>query len=81
MSLYIIVWGLLCLFAAKGALVQERRTTARAEFWLCFLLLAGMLALRYGQGTDYFSYQEYYYMMSGSTSRCPTSTARSATSF
>ena len=64
MSVYIIVWGLLCLFAAKGALVQERRTTARAEFWLCFLLLAGMLALRYGQGTDYFSYQEYYYMMS-----------------
>lgn len=64
MSLYIIVWGLLCLFAAKGALVQERRTTARAEFWLCFLLLAGMLALRYGQGTDFFAYQFYYYEMS-----------------
>ena len=64
MSLYIIVWGLLCLFAAKGAVTRERRTTARAEFWLCFLLLAGMLALRYGQGTDFFAYQFYYYEMS-----------------
>lgn len=64
MSLYLIVWGVLCLFTFKGAIARESRAARQGAFWVCFLLLAAMLVLRYGQGTDYFSYQNYYYMMS-----------------
>lgn len=64
MSLYIVVWGILCLFTVKGAVARESRAARQLAFWFCFLLLAAMLVLRFGQGTDYFSYLDYYYRMS-----------------
>ena len=64
MSLYLIVWGVLCLFTFKGAIARESRAARQGAFWVCFLLLAAMLVLRYGQGTDFFAYQNYYYQMS-----------------
>lgn len=71
MSLYIVVWGFLCLFTVKGAVARESRTAQQMAFWGCFLVLAAMLVFRYGQGTDYFSYQTGYYMMSDTEIRVP----------
>lgn len=71
MSLYIVVWGILCLFAVKGVVARESRTARQLTFWFCFLLLAAMLVLRYGQGTDFFAYQNYYYQMSDTEIHVP----------
>lgn len=71
MSLYIVVWGILCLFTVKGAVARETRTARQLAFWFCFLFLAAMLALRYGQGTDFFAYQNYYYQMSDTEIHVP----------
>lgn len=71
MSLYIVVWGFLCLFTVKGAVARESRTAQQMAFWGCFLVLAAMLVFRYGQGTDYFAYQYYYYQMSDVTLHVP----------
>lgn len=71
MNLYIVVWGILCLFTVKGAVARETRAARQLAFWFCFLFLAAMLALRYGQGTDFFAYQNFYYQMSDTEIRVP----------
>lgn len=64
MSLYIVIWILLCAVTIKDAAVPGGERSRKLEFWICFLILTAMLALRYGQGIDYFSYRRIYLSMS-----------------
>lgn len=64
MSLYIVVWIWLCAVTIKDAASPGSKRSRRVEFWICFLILTSMLALRYGQGIDYFSYRRIYLSMS-----------------
>lgn len=64
MSLYIVVWILLCVVTIKDAAAPGSERSRRLEFWMCFLILTAMLALRYGQGMDYFSYRRIYLSIS-----------------
>lgn len=52
MSVYLVVWLVLCLLTLKQSVGKETRTAEKIEFWFCFLILAGMLVFRYGQGSD-----------------------------
>lgn len=70
MSLYLIVWICLCLLALYEMLAGRTRL-ARVAFWCSFAGLAAMLMLRYGQGTDFFAYQYYYYQMSDTVLHVP----------
>ena len=65
MSLYHIVF-LLLLFGAVIEYWQKR--TPKALYLLCFGVLTVMLALRFGQGTDYVSYRMIYYTMPANVS-------------
>lgn len=64
MSVYLVVWLVLCLFTLKQSIAKETITVGQIEFWLCFLVLTAMLVFRYGQGNDYFSYRYIYYRIS-----------------
>lgn len=64
MSLYLVVWLLLCGLSIKDGAVRGKPATLRVEFWVCLLGLAVMLALRYGQGVDYLSYRRIYFSTS-----------------
>lgn len=64
MSIYLVVWLVLCLFTLKQSVGKETRTAEKIEFWFCFLILTGMLVFRYGQGSDYFGYRYNYYKIS-----------------
>jgi hypothetical protein len=58
MPLYHLVFALL-LF---GAVIEYwQRKTPKILYVVCFLVLTGMLCLRFGQGTDYVSYRMIYY--------------------
>lgn len=64
MSFYTMVWILLCALSIASAVIRKKAGTLHVEFWLCFFALTAMLALRYGQGADYFSYRRIYLSMS-----------------
>ena len=64
MSFYIMVWILLCALSIAGVVARRKAATLHVEFWFCFFVLTAMLALRYGQGADYFSYRRIYLSMS-----------------
>lgn len=64
MSIYLVVWLVLCLLTLKQSFGKETRTAEKIEFWFCFLILTGMLVFRYGQGSDYFGYRYNYYKIS-----------------
>lgn len=64
MSIYLVVWLILCLFTLKQSIGKETKTAEKIEFWICFLLLTAMLVFRYGQGSDYFGYRYNYYKIS-----------------
>lgn len=64
MSIYLVVWLVLCLLTLKQAVGKETRTAEKIEFWFCFLILTGILVFRYGQGSDYFGYRYNYYKIS-----------------
>lgn len=64
MSIYLVVWLVLCLLTLKQSVGKETRTAEKIEFWVCFLILTGILVFRYGQGSDYFGYRYNYYKIS-----------------
>lgn len=64
MSIYLVVWLVLCLLTLKQSVGKETRTAEKIEFWFCFLILTGILVFRYGQGSDYFGYRYNYYKIS-----------------
>ena len=64
MSIYLVVWLVLCLLTLKQSVGKETRTAEKIEFWVCFLILKGILVFRYGQGSDYFGYRYNYYKIS-----------------
>lgn len=64
MSFYIVVWILLCVLSIASEVIRKRTATLHMGFWLCFIVLTAMLALRYGQGADYFSYRRIYLSVS-----------------
>lgn len=64
MSVYLVVWLVLCLLTLKQSVGKETRTAEKIEFWFCFLILTGILVFRYGQGSDYFGYRYNYYKIS-----------------
>lgn len=55
-SLYLVV--LLALGVCSLASLEPR--LRRLLYWMCFFGLTAMLALRYGQGTDWFAYNYLY---------------------
>lgn len=59
MSLYLIVLIMLLGFSIYE---YKKKKTQRVLYWIAFGVLTAMLVLRYGQGTDYFSY--YYNFLS-----------------
>jgi len=61
-SLYHIVFLWLILCAVLEHISQK---TPKILFALSFLVLSAMLCLRFGQGTDYFSYSAIYYTVPG----------------
>jgi len=60
-SLYLIVLGILCIAALDEGFIK-RRSNNRLYLPL-FLIMALMLCLRYGQGTDYLGYKYAYVNM------------------
>lgn len=60
MSLYHIVF----LGLVTGAIVEHlKKKTPKIAFLFLFLVMTVMLCLRFGQGTDYFSYAQIYYAL------------------
>lgn len=57
MSPYLLIFLLLVGFAVWEYL---RQSAQKVLYWAAFGILAAMLCLRYGQGSDYFTYWEYY---------------------
>lgn len=64
MSIYLIVWGVICLLGFKDNLFTTTYSTRRYEFKVLFVVLLLILILRFGQGTDYFAYRYIYNMLS-----------------
>ena len=58
MSLYLIVLMLLCLGALYEGFFSQK--SCDRLYNLLFVIMAVMLCLRYGQGTDYLSYKYTY---------------------
>lgn len=60
MSLYHVMFLLLL----AGVLIEyKNKETPKHYFYVCFAVLALMLCMRFGQGTDYFSYNYFYQTM------------------
>lgn len=60
MSLYHIVF----LGLVTGVIVEHlKKKTPTKAFIIFFLVMTAMLCLRFGQGTDYFSYAQIYYVL------------------
>ena len=57
MPLYLIVFVMLLGFSIYE---YKKKKTQRVLYWIAFGVLTAMLVLRYGQGTDYFSYYYNY---------------------
>lgn len=57
MSIYFFVWMML----AAGSLMEWNYPKAKkAGYWICWAAMTGCLCFRFGQGTDYVTYQGIY---------------------
>ena len=57
MSIYLLVFLLL----AAGTLLEYFRPQTKIyAYWICWAAMMGCLCLRFGQGTDYVTYQGLY---------------------
>lgn len=64
MSLYLILWIVICVYGFKDYLITASYMGRRREYLLILLILTAMLAFRFGQGTDYFGYRHIYNSLS-----------------
>lgn len=64
MSLYIVAWIGICILGTKKYFLRVPNKVQQSEFIVIALILTTMLSLRFGQGTDYFSYRTIYYSIS-----------------
>ena len=64
MSLYLFSWIIICMLSIKDFIVRTSRKLRNIEFFILMFFLFLMLALRFGQGSDYFAYQYIYNSMS-----------------
>ena len=64
MSLYIVAWIGICILGTKKYFLRVSNKVQQSEFIVIVLALTTMLSLRFGQGTDYFSYRAIYYSIS-----------------
>ena len=57
MSIYLLVFLLL----AAGTLLEYFRPQIKTyAYWICWAAMTGCLCFRFGQGTDYVTYQGLY---------------------
>ena len=64
MSLYLVIWIVICFFGIKDFLFRATYKVKNREFKLLLIILLVMLTLRFGQGTDYFAYRYIYNRLS-----------------
>lgn len=64
MSLYVMVWIVLCVFGIGDFFFKASYKTKRVEFICLVVFLSIILVFRFGQGQDYFSYRYIYNQMS-----------------
>lgn len=57
MSLYIIIFFILLIFSAITLITKRYDDLI---YWICFFILTVFACLRFGQGTDYSSYESLY---------------------
>ena len=63
MSLYVMVWIVLCVFGLGDFFFKASYKTKRVEFICLVVFLSIILVFRFGQGQDYFSYRYIYNQM------------------